>query len=78
MLLSKGKKMNDARSSNFAWDNRLKRKNNKNVFMFLTRKVYPVVTDKMWLDENKLSLSMAVDEKVIKTIGKCLGQNENK
>ena len=71
MLLSKGKKMNNAKSSDFAWDKRLKRKDNKNVFMFLTREVYPFEVDEMWLDENKLSMSKAVDNYIFKAIEKC-------
>ena len=58
-------------SSDFAWDKRLKRKDNKNVFMFLTREVYPFEVDEMWLDENKLSMSKAVDNYIFKAIEKC-------
>jgi hypothetical protein len=71
MLLSKGKEMNDAMSSDFAWDKPLKRKNHEITFTFITRVFYPLGTGEMWLDENKLGLPKVVDDYFIKAIEKC-------
>ncbi len=70
--------MNNAKGSDFALGKPLNRKNHEIVFAFMTREVYPVETDEMWLDDNKLNWLKALDDDSIKAIEKCSKKIKNK